>query len=584
MIVVALLSLPFLFVLVRKPVLRRLALRNAVRRPRETALVILGSLLGTAIMTGSFVVGDTFNSSIRRIAYEQLGPVDEIVSANGLAAAPRPRGPARRPARPEHRRHARADRDRPRRRRRRRAPVRAAPKAQLLETDFAAAARSSAAIAHATGISGATPGAGRGRDRSRSREHARTSSPATPSTRSRTASRLRLRVDRASCPKLGVAGYWSGDETASNNVFVRAGNDRRHRGARARRRRPRRRSRSCSCRTRGGVEAGAQRTAAVDTRCSRPHLGGVAASVNDRKQAVLDRAERSGQSLSRLYTSLGTFAVLAGILLLVNIFFMLADERKSELGMLRAVGLRRLVARRRVRGRRLVLRGALRDRGNVRRARARPRARWPRRRSSSRGAATTPASRCTSRSSGRACSAGLVVGFVIAIATVVVTSVWLSRFNIIQAIRDITEPARRRPHRRSSYLGIVGAVVGLLADRGRRPRARRSSRSCSARSSCSSGIAPMLARNFPRTLVNTVDRRARARVGGRRRPGRDRARHVRRRVAVRRPGPRARRRRGRAHRAAPTGDRSRDRAGREAIARRCASASRTRWRGASARR
>src|SRR5207344_3206542 len=88
MIIVAVLSLPFLFVLARKPILRRLALRNAVRRPRETLLVILGSLLGTAIMTGSFVVGDTFNSSIRRMAYEQLGPIDEIVSANGLTAAP----------------------------------------------------------------------------------------------------------------------------------------------------------------------------------------------------------------------------------------------------------------------------------------------------------------------------------------------------------------------------------------------------------------------------------------------------------------------------------------------------------------
>src|ERR1700675_2096037 len=86
MIIVALLSLPFLFVLARKPVLRRLALRNAVRRPRETALVILGSLLGTAIMTGSFVVGDTFTSSIRRGAFDQLGPVDEVVSVNGLAA------------------------------------------------------------------------------------------------------------------------------------------------------------------------------------------------------------------------------------------------------------------------------------------------------------------------------------------------------------------------------------------------------------------------------------------------------------------------------------------------------------------
>src|SRR6516225_4350832 len=84
MIVVLVLSLPFLYVLLRKPVLRRLALRNASRRPRETMLVILGSLLGTAIMTGSFVVGDTFNSSIRRIAHEQLGPVDEVVSTNGV--------------------------------------------------------------------------------------------------------------------------------------------------------------------------------------------------------------------------------------------------------------------------------------------------------------------------------------------------------------------------------------------------------------------------------------------------------------------------------------------------------------------
>src|SRR6476661_10966933 len=85
MILVALISLPFIVVLLRKPILRRLALRNAVRRPRETALVILGSLLGTAIMTGSFVVGDTFTSSIRRGAYEQLGPVDEVVTGAGLA-------------------------------------------------------------------------------------------------------------------------------------------------------------------------------------------------------------------------------------------------------------------------------------------------------------------------------------------------------------------------------------------------------------------------------------------------------------------------------------------------------------------
>ena len=132
----------------------------------------------------------------------------------------------------------------------------------------------------------------------------------------------------------------AGEETASNNIFVRPGTiagifDR------ARRRGPAAPPQSIVLVSNtGGVEAGAKRTDAVDSVLAA-QLGGVAASVNNRKQAVLDRAERSGHSLSRLYTSLGAFAVLAGILLLVNIFFMLADERKSELGMLRAVGLRR---------------------------------------------------------------------------------------------------------------------------------------------------------------------------------------------------------------------------------------------------
>src|SRR5258708_17394712 len=158
MILVALLSLPFLFVLARKPVLRRLAVRNAVRRPRETALVILGSLLGTAIMTGSFVVGDTCNGSIRRMAYEQLGRVDEIVSANGLAAAPvltahlgglhDPNIDGTLTLISTSASVASTT-----------APVRAAPKAQLLETDFGAA-RQFGGDPHATGISGSTPGAG----------------------------------------------------------------------------------------------------------------------------------------------------------------------------------------------------------------------------------------------------------------------------------------------------------------------------------------------------------------------------------------------------------------------------------------
>ena len=50
---------------------------------------------------------------------------------------------------------------------------------------------------------------------------------------------------------------------------------------------------------------------------------------------------RPASRSSQLYFTVGMFAVAAGVLLLVNVFVMLADERRSELGMLRAMGMRR---------------------------------------------------------------------------------------------------------------------------------------------------------------------------------------------------------------------------------------------------
>lgn len=81
------LSIPFAVILWRSPLIRHLSTRHAFGRPVEAVLVIAGSLLGTAIITGSLMVGDTINRSIRAAAYDQLGPVDEIV------AVPLPDGP-----------------------------------------------------------------------------------------------------------------------------------------------------------------------------------------------------------------------------------------------------------------------------------------------------------------------------------------------------------------------------------------------------------------------------------------------------------------------------------------------------------
>jgi len=499
MFLVALLSLPFLYILVRKPILRRLALRNATRRPRETALVILGSLLGTAIMTGSYVVGDTFNASIRRTAHEQLGPIDEIVSANGIAGGPMLAAKLAGLASPDidgtlsaTTASASAASNT--------TPVRAAPKSQLIETDFAAA-RSFGGDPHATGISGATPGPGEaaiGKDLARTL-HAGVGDDIRAFAYGAT---LPLRVVRV-LPKTGVAGFWSGDETTSNNIFVQPGTIARIAS-----------SGSASSATRtappvsmvfvsntGGVESGAARSDAVD-RLLESKLTGVAANVNERKQAVLDRAERAGQSLTRLYTSIGTFAVLAGILLLVNIFFMLADERKSELGMLRAVGLRRasLIGGFATEGWCYALVSAIAG-TFVGLALGRALMAAAASLFGSRGDDTGITLHFAFRWS--SVQRGMVVGFVIALATVVLTSIWLSRFNIIQAIRDITEPRRRKPRRRSGYAGIGLALAGLVVT-GAGLAASSFLPVLLGPVAVFAGVTPMLARNVGRLAANTV--------------------------------------------------------------------------------
>src|SRR5947208_12855047 len=74
-----------LFIALRRPFLRRLAFRQVSRRRREAALVILGSMLGTAIIVGSLIVGDTLNFSVKQAAYLNLVPIDETVTSATLA-------------------------------------------------------------------------------------------------------------------------------------------------------------------------------------------------------------------------------------------------------------------------------------------------------------------------------------------------------------------------------------------------------------------------------------------------------------------------------------------------------------------
>jgi putative ABC transport system permease protein len=457
------LSLPFAFVLARSPLVRRVSARHAFSRPVEAMLVIVGSLLGTAIITGSLIVGDTINRSIRAAAYDQLGPVDEVVAvplADGPAIVPR-----------LMRTTARAiDGVLPM------ISTSAAvinpgsgagtqPRAQLLEVDFAAARR----FGHdpgATGISGRTPAVGA----------AAVTTDLADKLRLRVGSKIlafaggghvALTVDRV-LPRRGIAGFWTIDgREQSYNVFVAPGTIAGLAAAAPGTVTEPPQS-IVAISNVGGVEDGAAATGAAVAAIDR-ELSGVAARARPVKRDLLERADKAGNSLSQLYFTVGMFAVAAGVLLLVNVFVMLADERRSELGMLRAMGMRR---------RTLV--GALATEGWLYAVPASALGAalgiafgwliaWRADQLLSTGREVT-ALHLTFTFQGSTVITGFVLGFAIAIATIVLSSIRLARFNVIQAIRDIHTTAARRPRRRVAWaglalvpLGVAVSIVGFTA-------------------------------------------------------------------------------------------------------------------------
>jgi putative ABC transport system permease protein len=186
-------------------------------------------------------------------------------------------------------------------------------------------------------------------------------------------------------------------------------------------------------------------------------------SVHQWLQDNLATAESAGSSLSTLFLVLGLFSIVAGGMLIVGIFVMLAEERKGEMGMLRAIGLKR---------RELVLifyfEGFLYSAG-----------------SALAGTvlgvgvgyglvyafsiffATSQVSGAAILDSFTVTSASLVVayvvGFLLTLATVAIASGRASRLNIVRAIRNVPEPPPQlRVYTFLAALGAGLAAVGAL--------------------------------------------------------------------------------------------------------------------------
>ena len=456
--VVALAAILIAVVSVRQPVLRWLAFRQVTRRRTEALLVITGSMLGTAIIVGALVVGDTLNFSVRQDAYRTLGPIDERVVATSTDSAHQVHqtlehaiGSSSQIDGLLNTRVAQA------------AAVSTANGERLAEPAVLAwdlnfsEAETFGASGSPSGLGGATPSPGELVVNEVFADALKVD-PGDPVSLLLAGQTRTYTIDRIVAEE-GLAGAGLGS-SRNLDVFVPTGSlSDRTAGTEIRN--------VTLVSNTGDVETGNDLTPIVTQEITRALSSTPGVSVETPKDDVLTSAKEVGDSLGALFLMIGSFSIIAGALLLVNIFVMLAEERKSQLGMLRAAGLKRsrLVAAFTLEGAIYALAatlvgvglGVLVGRGVAYLA-AKIFSGW-----SQDGAgldvtfAVTPTSLIN----------GACLGLVIALSTILATSIRISRFNIIAAIRDSEQQSGSRQRRRlvvsSTALAVILAVAAVPA-------------------------------------------------------------------------------------------------------------------------
>jgi putative ABC transport system permease protein len=183
-------------------------------------------------------------------------------------------------------------------------------------------------------------------------------------------------------------------------------------------------------------------------------------TVSTPLESALQSAMTSGESLQTLFLVLGLFSILAGAMLIIGIFVMLAEERKGEMGMLRAIGMRQgeLVYTYYFEGVAYAAGSALAGTlagagvgfllinltGPILAA----------------GGIPLSAIVQSFTVSGQDLVIAYVAGFLLTLVTVVVACRRAARLNIVRAIRDIPEP--RPPLRTYTFLAYVGVALVAL--------------------------------------------------------------------------------------------------------------------------
>jgi putative ABC transport system permease protein len=441
---------------VHNRVLLRLGVRNVVRRRGRAALIVTGLMLGTTIIASALVTGDTMSRTVRSSVIESLGATDELVTTRGAEST------------------------------------------SMLATEGATSVeylreRDVPAIEHVLRRTGLVDGVAPAiiepvavQDLSSRQTDGRVSLFAADPERMSGFDEIRG-VDGAT---LSLAGLHPGevylDRDAAHELDARAGDDvRLLAGGRTERVRvaavvgfdgagsdgpsvllPLDRGQALLGRVgevrnvlvsnRGDEISGAGLTDAVG-RAAGPDLGRLGVELQEAKRDGLELADTQGDGFISIFTTFGSFSIAAGILLIFLIFVMLSAERRSELGIARAVGTRRehLVQM-------FVFEGLAYDLGAALLgcalgvAVAFGMVSVMAQAFSSFGLEIQHA--VTLRSLVVAYSLGVLLTF-----AVVAISAWrVSVLNIVAAVRGLPEPPARRNGRRRIGLAVAGLLAGVL--------------------------------------------------------------------------------------------------------------------------
>ncbi len=179
------------------------------------------------------------------------------------------------------------------------------------------------------------------------------------------------------------------------------------------------------------------------------------------KEKTIEEGRASISQLTDLFLVFGSFTIIAGVILIINIFVMVAEERKTEMGISRAIGMKRKHLRKMFLYEGSAYAAIAGVVGCIFGLGIAYLSMWAIKDMASAGdASINVLSYYAFTFDSLAMS--FIAGFLLTVATILFVTGRISRLNIVRAIRKIPEPMISRKDARVMITGIVGLVLSLL--------------------------------------------------------------------------------------------------------------------------